>query len=72
MDPAYVEISFAANMYDDKIKKTLINHAGIINVVLDNSSGNIVALINLDELSVFDVALNGKKFSIIFNYGQFS
>ena len=70
MDSAYVEVSFEANMYDDKIKETLINHAGITNVVLDNSSGKVVALINLDKLSVFDVALNGKKFSITFNYGQ--
>ena len=70
MDSAYVEVSFAANIYDDKIKETLINHAGITNVVLDNSSGKVVALINLDKLSVFDVALNGKKFSITFNYGQ--
>ena len=70
MDPAYVEVSFAANMYDDKIKETLINHAGITNIVLDNSSGKVVALINLDKLSVFDVALNGKQFSITFNYGQ--
>ena len=70
MDSAYVEVSFEANMYDDKIKETLINHAGITNVVLDNSSGKVVALINLDKLSVFDVALSGKKFSITFNYGQ--
>lgn len=70
MDPAYVEVSFAANMYDDKTKETLINHAGITNVVLDNSSGKVVALINLEKLSVFDVALNDKKFSITFNYGQ--
>ncbi|PHR82022.1 MAG: type IV pilus secretin PilQ [Colwellia sp.] len=70
MDAAYVEVSFAANVYDDKIKDTLINHAGITNVVLDNSSGKVVALINLDKLSVFDVALNGKEFSIVFNYGQ--
>jgi len=70
MDSAYVEIKFAANMYDEKIKETLINHAGITNVVLDNSSGKVVALINLDKLSVFDVALNGKQFSITFNYGQ--
>lgn len=70
MDSAYVEVSFAANTYDDKIKETLINHAGITNVVLDNSSGKVVALINLEKLSVFDVALNDKKFSITFNYGQ--
>jgi type IV pilus assembly protein PilQ len=70
MDPAYVEVSFSADVYDDNIKETLINHAGITNVLLDNSSGKVVALINLDELSVFDVALNDKKFSIIFNYGK--
>jgi len=70
MDPAYVEISFAASMYDDKMKETLINHAGITNVVLDNSSGKVVALISLEKLSVFDVALNGKRFSIVFNYGE--
>ncbi len=70
MDPAYVEVSFAANIYDDKVRETLINHAGIIDIVLDNSSGKVVALINLDQLSVFDVALHGKQFSITFNYGQ--
>ena len=70
MAPAFVEVSFEANSYDGKIKETLINHAGIINTVLDDSSGKVVALINLDELSVFDVALNGNKFSITFNYGE--
>ncbi len=70
MNPAYVEISFDVNTYEKNIQETLINHAGITNVVLDNSSGKVVALINLDKLSVFDVALNGKEFSITFNYGQ--
>jgi type IV pilus assembly protein PilQ len=70
MDSAYVEVSFAATTYDEKIKETLINHAGITNVVLDNSSGKVIALINLEKLSVFDVALNDKQFSITFNYGQ--
>jgi type IV pilus assembly protein PilQ len=70
MNPAFVEVSFAATVFDNKIKETLINHAGITNVILDNSSGKVVALINLDKLSVFDVALNGKQFSITFNYGQ--
>jgi len=70
MDSAYVEVSFAANSYDDKLKDTLVNHAGITNIFLDNSSGKVVALINLDKLSVFDVALNGNQFSITFNYGQ--
>ncbi len=70
MNPAYVEVSFAANSYNDNIRETLVNHAGITNVILDNSSGKVVALINLEKLSVFDVALNEKQFSITFNYGQ--
>ncbi|NQY88544.1 MAG: type IV pilus secretin PilQ family protein [Colwellia sp.] len=70
MNSAYVEVEFSANIYDENIKETLINHAGITNVVVDNSSGKVVALINLEKLSVFDVALNGKQFSITFNYGQ--
>ncbi len=70
MNPAYVEVSFTADSYNDNIRETLVNHAGVTNVVLDNSSGKVVASINLEKLSVFDVALNGKEFSITFNYGQ--
>jgi len=70
MNPAYVEVSFTADSYSDNIRETLVNHAGITNVILDSSSGKVVALINLETLSVFDVALNEKQFSITFNYGQ--
>nr|MBL0711651.1 type IV pilus secretin PilQ [Colwellia sp.] len=70
MNPAYVEISFASEVYGDKIKETDVNHAGVTNIVLDNTSGKVVALISLEKLSVFDVALRGNKFSITFNYGQ--
>jgi len=70
MSPAYIEISFMADSYDEKLTETLVNHAGITNVSLDDSSGKVVALIKLEKLSVFDVALNEKQFSITFNYGQ--
>lgn len=70
MNPAFVKVNFAAESFDNKLKETLVNHAGITNVVLDNTSGKVVASINLEKLSVFDVALNGKKFSITFNYGK--
>jgi type IV pilus assembly protein PilQ len=70
MDPAYVEVTFNANAYNENIRETLVNHAGITNIVLDSNSGKVVALINLEKLSVFDVALNEKEFSITFNYGQ--
>jgi len=70
MNPAFVKVNFAAEIFDHKLQETLINHAGITNVVLDNSSGKVVAAINLEKLSVFDVALNGKELSITFNYGE--
>jgi len=70
MNPAFVKVNFAAENFDSKLQNTRINHAGITTVVLDNSSGKVVAEINLEKLSVFDVALNGKEFSITFNYGQ--
>ena len=70
MNPAFVKINFSADAYDNKLKETIVNHAGVTNVILDNSSGKVVAVINLEALSVFDVAIDGKKFSITLNYGQ--
>ncbi len=70
MNPAFVNINFSAKSFDSKLQETLVNHAGVTTIVLDNSSGRVVAEINLEKLSVFDVALNGKLFSITFNYGQ--
>jgi type IV pilus assembly protein PilQ len=68
--PASVTVNFAADSFDPILQETLINHAGVINIALDKASGTISAKINLEKLSVFDVALNDKEFSITFNYGQ--
>ena len=70
MNPAFVKVNFDAHSFDNILQDTRVNHAGVTDVVLDNTSGNVVATINLEKLSVFDVALNGKQFSITFNYGQ--
>ncbi len=70
MNPAFVKVNFAAENFDQKLQETIVNHAGLNNVILDNSSGKVVASINLEKLAVFDVALNGKQFSITFNSGQ--
>jgi len=70
MNPAFVKVNFEVQGFDDKLKETLVNHAGVTNIILDNASGMVVASINLEKLAVFDVALNGKEFSITFNYGQ--
>jgi type IV pilus assembly protein PilQ len=71
MSPAFVEVNFDANAFDSKIKETLVDHAGVKNITLNAKTGNVVALINLDKLGVFDVALsNDKEFAITFNYGK--
>ncbi|TPH15201.1 type IV pilus secretin PilQ [Litorilituus lipolyticus] len=70
MNPAHVEISFDAGSFDDKFKEVLVNHAGVKSVKLDSTRGNVIAKINLEKLSVFDVALNDKDFAITFNYGD--
>ena len=70
MNPAFVNVNFSAESFDKKLQETLVNHAGVTKVVLDNSSGKVVAKINLEKLAVFDVALKGNQFSITFNYGH--
>ena len=70
MTPAYVEINFAATSYNDNLRETFVNHAGVTKIVLDDSTGQVNALVNLEKLSVFDVAIDKKQFSITFNYGQ--
>lgn len=71
MTPAFVEVTFDANAFGKDIKETLVNHAGVKNITLDTTTGKVVALISLEKLSVFDVALNNdKEFAITFNYGE--
>ena len=71
MSPAFVEVAFEANAFDIDLKQTLINHAGVKSIELDARSGRVLALISLEKLAVFDVALdNDKQFSITFNYGK--
>lgn len=71
MKPALVEVTFEANAFNAEIKQTLVDHAGVKNITLDTTNGKVVALINLEKLSVFDVALNNdKEFAITFNYGE--
>ncbi len=71
MSPALVEINFEASAFDSKIKETLVDHAGVKDITLNTKTGNVIALINLEKLGVFDVALNNdKEFAITFNYGK--
>ena len=71
MSPGFVEVTFDAKAFAKDLKETLVNHAGVKNITLDAATGKVVALINLEKLAVFDVALNNdKEFAITFNYGE--
>ena len=61
MTPAFVEVTFDASAFEQDLKETLVQHAGVKNITLDAATGKVVALINLEKLSVFDVALNNEK-----------
>lgn len=71
MQPAFVEVTFDANTFAQEQKEILVNHAGVKKINVDATTGNVVALISVDKLGVFDVSLNSaKEFSITFNYGK--
>jgi len=70
VNPAFIKIIFSADIYNVNLQETLVNHAGVTNIILDNSSGEVVATINLEKLAVFDVAIDEKKFFLTLNYGQ--
>ncbi len=70
MSPAMVEVLFDAGAFAEKFKNTVINHAGVKGVALTSRDGIVVAKIDLEKLSVFDVALNANQFSVTFNYGD--
>jgi type IV pilus assembly protein PilQ len=71
MAPAFVEVTFDASTFDENLKETLINHAGVKEVKLSATTDKVIALISLEKLAVFDVSLNSdKEFSITFNYGE--
>jgi type IV pilus assembly protein PilQ len=71
MAPAFVEVTFDANSFDENLKETLVSHAGVKEINLSATTGKVVALISLEKLAVFDVSLNNdKEFSITFNYGE--
>ncbi len=70
MTPAFIKITFTAVDFEDGMSNTLINHAGVKNVDITTDGEQLVALISLDSLAVFDVAVEGDQFSLTLNYGE--
>ena len=69
MTPAYIEITFDAVDFEDGISDTLVSHAGVKDINITAVGDKVVAMVNLDALAIFDVAIEGDQFSITLNYG---
>ncbi len=70
MTPAQVKITFDAEQFDPAIAKTLIEHAGVKDVTVQKMAGKVVANVNLQQLSIFDVVQKDNTFALTLNTGQ--
>ena len=69
MNPASIDITFNAEDFDLQLENTIIEHAGIEKVTVQKLSGNVVATIHMDKLSIFDVTQEDNAFSLTLNKG---
>ncbi|WP_245732079.1 type IV pilus secretin PilQ [Thalassotalea agarivorans] len=67
MDPASIEITFNAEAFDPMLASTVVDHAGVNDISVKKLGGKVVATVNLEKLSVFDVVQDEASFSLILN-----
>ncbi len=67
MNPARIDITFEANNFSDNLLKTVISHAGVRDITVQKLAGKVVASVNLDQLSIFDVSQHNNEFSLVLN-----
>jgi len=72
MTPAQVRITFDAEKFNPAIANTLIEHAGVKDIAVKKIAGKVIASINLQQLSIFDVTQKGNIFTLTLNTGQVS
>lgn len=70
VDPAVIEVNFGPHQFGQELAETLIDHAGVTDVMVAKESGDLIATINLEKLTVFDVAIEGDKYAITLSYGD--
>lgn len=70
MTPAYIQITFDKVLYENVMSDTLINHAGVKNVNVKAIGDKVIAMIELEQLAVFDVAIEADQYSVTLNYGE--
>ncbi|MFT5756233.1 MAG: type IV pilus assembly protein PilQ [Alteromonadaceae bacterium] len=69
MNPARIDITFAASDFNSELNETIIEHAGVNRVTVNKLAGKVVASVHLKNLSIFDVNQKEDKFSLILNKG---
>ena len=67
MAPARIELTFAADQFDPQLAETSVDHAGVNGISVQRLGGQVVATVNLDKLTVFDVNQSGNKFTLVLN-----
>ena len=67
MSPARIDITFDADSFDQELMETVVKHAGVNDITIQKLAGDVVASVNLDKLTVFDVSQTGNQFSIVLN-----
>lgn len=67
MTPAYIDITFEADSFNQTLMNTSIDHAGVESVTLKKVAGKVVARVNVDKLAIFDVSSQGNEFSLLLN-----
>jgi type IV pilus assembly protein PilQ len=65
-----VKIIFNAEQYNSNVAYTLVEHAGVNNIAVENLAGKVVATVNLNHLSVFDISQKNNTFTLILNTGK--
>jgi type IV pilus assembly protein PilQ len=70
MNPAYVKIVFDADSFDSKVAETIVEHAGVSDIRVQKLAGKTVAIVNLEQLSIFDVSQVDNTFSLTLNTGN--
>ena len=72
ISPAWVKLGFTVSHFNEKIKKTLINHAGVQHITLALITGKVEASIKLTSLLAFEIKLNddNNELAIIFSYSS--
>jgi type IV pilus assembly protein PilQ len=67
VNPARIDITFEASSFDEELTNTLVSHAGVKNVSVKMLSGNVIASVHLDQLSVFNVTEIDNQFTLLLN-----